>query len=199
MLLFDGLLGGYQLETTTAESVCGLLAEEELFYFPGLLLLTTLLLLSALHLIVHARECLLICLAFIVKLSEFVFDSIEVDMGGKNKLVLFIQLLIDLFELLLKLLDVLLRVWVHLLEDRLGPLECIDLIGCPVGGRRLELDLGLDDVELFLEFLEFTVVDLHTRLQDKMSTRIGFTRTRAAEENRRKSVATRSFRTLSRK
>lgn len=97
LLLFDGLLGGDQLETATADSVCGLLAEEELFYFPRLLLLTTLLLLSALHLIIHARECLLICLAFIVKLSEFVFDSIEVDMGGKNKLVLFIQLLIDLF------------------------------------------------------------------------------------------------------
>ena len=131
------------------------MAEEKLLDFPWLLFST--LLLSALHLVIHAG----ISFALVIKLSEFIFDSIEIDMSCKHKFVLFVQLLINLLQLLLKLLNVFLCVRIHLLKHLLSPLECFNLVTRPVGGSGLQFDLSLYYIELFLEFFELSVVNLH--------------------------------------
>ena len=107
------------------------MTEEKLFDFPRLLL--TALLLFALHLVIHASKRFLISLAFVVKLSEFIFDGIKVYISSKHEFVLFVQLFINLFKLLLELLNVFLGVRVHLLKNRLRPFERINLVTRPVG------------------------------------------------------------------
>jgi hypothetical protein len=52
-------------------------------------------------------------------------------MGRKNKLVLSVQVLVYALKLLLKLLDVFLRMGVHFLENGFSPLECFDLVALP--------------------------------------------------------------------
>ena len=81
-------------------------------------------------------------------------------MRGQYQLILPVDVLPDPFELLLELLNVLLGMWVHLLEDGASPLERVDLIRGPLSRRLLELNLGLDDIELLLQLLELPVVNL---------------------------------------
>jgi len=60
---------------------------------------------------------LLVGLFLVVELTVLLLDGVEVDVSGQRELVLPVKVLVDPLELLLELLNVLLRMWVHLLED----------------------------------------------------------------------------------
>ena len=153
---------GYELETSPSNLlryISWLLTEKEPLDFP--LLLFPSLLLFALHLLIQARECFLVCFALVIKLSKLIFDGIEVNMSCKHKFILFIYFFIYLFKFFLELLNVFLCMRAHLLEYRFGPLKRVNLIFCPVGWSWFELYLRLNDVELLLQLFQLLVVDLN--------------------------------------
>lgn len=105
------------------------------------------------QLFIHACEGLLICVLLIIERYIFISDCIEVNMSCKNQLVVFVHVLIDIFQFLLKLLNVFSGMRVHLFENCLRPLECGNLVLIPAARCLFKFNLGLDNVELLFQLV----------------------------------------------
>jgi len=86
-------------------------------------------------------------------------DVVQID--SYHVLAVSFEVFVDLGKLLLELTDVVASVWIKLLKLKLGLRKSFFLVIVPSVGS-LQLDLGLDDVELLSELVQLLVVDLQS-------------------------------------
>ena len=117
-------------------------------------------LLSEFELLIQTLVSLLVCVSLVTQCRVLILDGIEIDMCCQHHFVIPVQVFVYLLQFLLELLDVFLGIRVHLIEHIFRPLESFLLVFCPRLPALFQFDFGLDDVELFLQLFQLTVMNL---------------------------------------